>query len=79
MEKLSNLSGAVLSIKWNCCNCHSDSLSSSDVLTVKNNQKVYVNNLQLPAAILLSGNNFTKFDLLAKFLSLETISESVFY
>ena len=74
-----NLSGAVLSIKWNCCNGHSDSWSSSDVLTIKNNQKVYANNLQLSAAILLSGNNFTKFDLLAKFLSLETISESVFY
>jgi len=45
----------------------------------KKNQIAYVNNLQPLAAILLSGNNFTKFDLLAKFLSLETISESVFY
>ena len=69
----------MLSVKWNCCTGHSDSWSSSDVLTVKNNKKVYVNDLQLSAAILLSGNNFTKFDLLAKFLSLETISESVFY
>ena len=68
-----NISGAVLSIKWNCCNGHSDSWSSYDVLTVKKNQIVCM------AAILLSGNNFTKFDLLAKFLSLETISESVFY
>ena len=41
---IENLSGAVLPIKWNCCNGHSDSWSSSDVLTVKNNQKVFVNN-----------------------------------
>ena len=64
-----NMSGAVLAIQWNCSNGHSNSWISSEVLTVKNNQKVYVNNVQLSAAILLSGNNFAKFELLAKFLA----------
>ncbi|XP_044183728.1 uncharacterized protein LOC114974540 [Acropora millepora] len=56
-----------------------DSWTSSEVLAVKSNQKVYVNNVQLSAAILLSGNNFQKFNLFAKFLGLSSISESIFY
>ena len=74
-----NMSGAVLAIQWNCSNGHSNSWISSEVLTVKNNQKVYVNNVQLSAAILLSGNNFAMFELLAKFLGLSSISETLFY
>ena len=72
-------SGAVLIIKWNCANGHVDYWTSSEVLTVKNNQKVYVNNVQLSAAILLSGNNFIKFELFSKFLGLANISETLFY
>ena len=74
-----NMSGAVVIIQWNCSHGHADSWTSSDVLTVKSNQKVYVNNVQLCAAILLSGNNFQKFDLLAKFLGLSSISETLYY
>ncbi|XP_068729053.1 uncharacterized protein [Montipora capricornis] len=73
------MSGAVVTIQWNCTNGHADSWTSSEVLAVKSNQKVYVNNVQLSAAILLSGNNFQKFNLLAKFLGLSSISESLFY
>ena len=73
------MSGAVVTIQWNCTNGHADSWTSSEVLAVKNNQKVFVNNVQLEAAILLSGNNFQKFNLLAKFLGLSSISESLFY
>lgn len=73
------MSGAVMVIQWNCSNGHSNCWNSSEVLTVKNNQKVYVNNIQLSAAILLSGNNFGKVELFAKFLNLQSISESVFY
>ena len=71
------MSGAVLAIQWNCCHEHSNSWILSEVLTVKNNQKVYVNNVQLSAAILQSGNNFAKFELLAKFLVLSSISETL--
>lgn len=73
------MSGAVAIIDWKCTNGHADSWTSSEVLTVKNNQKVYVNNVQLSAAILLSGKNFQKFNLLANFLGLSSISESLFY
>ena len=73
------MSGAVVTIQWNCTNGHADSWTSSEVLAVKSNQKVYVNNVQLSAAILLRGNNFQKFNLFAKFLGLSSISESLFY
>ena len=59
--------------------CHFVTWASSDVLTVRNNQKVYVNNFQMAATILLSRNNFLKFSLLSKFLGLEIISERLFY
>ena len=72
-------SGAVLVLHWICSKRHFASWSSSEVLTSKNNQKVYVNNVQLAAAILLSGNNFQKISLLSKFLGLQIISESLFY
>ena len=70
--------GAVLIIQWNCANGHVDYWTSSEILIVKNNQKVNVNNVQLSAAIFLSGNNFIKFELLSKFLSLANISETLF-
>ena len=64
-------------VQWNFTNGHADSWTSSKVLAVKSNQKV--KNVQLSAAILLSGNNFQKFNLFAKFLGLSSISESLFY
>ena len=73
------MSGTVLMLDWNCDNGHLGNWASSDVLTVKNHHKVYVNNIQLAAAILLSGNNFQKFSLLFKFLGLEIMSETLFY
>ena len=73
------VSGAVLILQWNCKNGHSGVWTSSEVVTEKRNQKVYVNNVHLAAAILFSGNNFQKINLLAKFLGLETISETLFY
>ena len=73
------MSGATVVVEWKYSNKHADSWASSEILTVKNNQKVYVNNIQLSAAILLSGNNYQKFNLQAKFLGLASISESLFY
>ena len=74
-----SMSGAVLILQWNCTKGHFSTWTSSEVLTEKNHQKIYVNNVQLAAVILLSGNNFQKFDFLARFLDLEIISETLFY
>ena len=40
---------------------------------------MFVNNVQLAAAVLLSGNNCQKINLLAKFFGLQFISETIFY
>ena len=72
-------SGAVLLLHWSCDNGHSGTWASSELLTKKNHQKVYVNNVQLAAAVLLSGNNYQKINLLAKFFGLQFISETIFY
>ena len=45
------MSGAVLTLQWNCDSGHFGTWASADVLTVRNNQKVYVNNFQMAAAI----------------------------
>ena len=45
------MSGAVLTLQWNCDSGHFGTWASADVLTVRNNQKVYVNYFQMTAAI----------------------------
>ena len=45
------MSGAVLTLQWNCDSGHFGTWASSDVLTVRNIQKVNVNNFQMAAAI----------------------------
>ena len=45
------MTGNVLTLQWNCDSGHFGTWASSDVLTVRNNQKVYVNNFQMAAAI----------------------------
>ena len=45
------MSGAVLTLWWNCDSGHFGTWASSDVLTVRNNQKVNVNNFQMAAGI----------------------------
>lgn len=72
-------SGAVLILHWNCDSGHSGTWASSEVLTEKKGQKVYANSVQVAAAVLLSGNNYQKINLLAKFLGLQFISETLFY
>ena len=66
--------GSVLELWLTCNNKHSIKWASS-----KKVNEVYVINLQLLSSIVLSGNLFVKFALLAKFLHLNIPSESSFY
>lgn len=61
-------------IKWCCTSGHTETFSSS-----KDLNEIYSNNLQVAASIMLSGNNFAKFEKLANFLGLSFISYSTFY
>ena len=46
-----------------CTNGHSKKWVSSEVLTQKRNQSIYLNDSMLPAAIIISGNHYEKFSL----------------
>ena len=59
-------------------NGHSKKWVSSEVLSYKQGQPVYLNDALLPAAILVSGNNYDKFGLLCKALGLSIISKNTF-
>lgn len=53
-----------------CPNGHTKKWVSSEVLAQKRNQSIYLNDSLLPAAIIISGNNYEKFSLLCKALGL---------
>ena len=61
-----------------CANGHSKKWVSSEVLAQKRNQSIYVNDSLLPAAIIVSGNNYEKFSLLCKGLGLNVVGRNTF-
>ena len=70
--------GTCLVIKWTCPNGQaghsSGSWASQPMLS-----GMYAGNLLVPTALILSGNNFTKVALMAKFLNLNFISKASFF
>jgi len=73
------MSGAVLVLQWNCSNEHSDSWTSSEVLVLKKQPESLCEQCATGSCYLLSGNNLIKFDLLAKFLGLRSVSKSLYF
>lgn len=61
-----------------CANGHSKKWVSSEVLAQKRNQPVYLNDSLLPAATIISGNNYEKFSLLCKTLGLNVVGRDTF-
>ncbi len=61
--------GTVLKLSWSCSNSHFGHWLSSEVLTSRNNNNVYVNDILVSSSVLLSGNNYTKYSLLCKALN----------
>ena len=66
--------GSVLEIRWKCLAGHVGEWQSS-----KRVGSLYVNNIQTAAALLFTGNNFTKLSLFSKCLSLAFFSPQAFY
>ena len=63
-----SVDGMVLSISHRCSVGHAGVWHSSSVLTKKRGQKVFVTSVLLSSAVLLTGNNFVKVELMAKML-----------
>lgn len=57
---------------------HCKKWESSEVLVTKRSSNIYLNDSLQAAAIIISGNNYEKFSLLAKALNLNLISVSTF-
>ena len=70
--------GSRVEITRKCKNGHSQKWVSSEVLGAKHNSDFYLNDYLLAAAIIISGNNYSKFALLCKALGLNIISSNTF-
>lgn len=70
--------GSRVEITRKCKYGHSRKWISSEVLGAKHNSDFYLNDYLLAAAIIISGNNYSKFALLCKALGLSIISSNTF-
>ena len=70
--------GGVLEICWKCSNGHYGIWHSSSLLGRKRGQKVFVLPVLAAAAVLISGNNFEKIQMLMNFANIDFISEATF-
>ena len=71
-----SVDGGVLSVSYRCSVGHTGVWHSSSVLTEKRCQKVFVTSVLLSSAVLLTGNNFDKVELMAKMLRMAFVSSS---
>ena len=70
--------GTCLVVKWKCPNYkagHSSGTWASQPML----HGMYAGNLLVPSCLVLSGNNFAKLALMAKFLNLNFVSKAMFY
>jgi len=72
-------SGCCVVVEGICKSGHRFNWFSSEVIRNANNQKIYLDNLNVASAILLSGNQFGKLSLFCKFLSISFVKRSMFH
>ena len=65
--------GCTMELRWSCGNGHNGKWQSSNKY-----REMYSNNIQFSSALLLSGNNYAKIDLMSRFLGLSCPSKSSF-
>ena len=70
--------GGNIDVLSHCSNGHNKKWVSSEVLSQTNNQPIYMNDSLLPAAIIISGNNYEKFSLMCKALGLNILGRNTF-
>ena len=67
-----------IDIEWKCTRGHYGKWESSEILTTNHHSKIFLNDSMMAIAIVLSGNNYGKFELLCKALNLNIISKTTF-
>ena len=79
LEVTYKICGFVATVQGSCVDGHSFNWVSSDVIVNQNGSKVMEENLNLTAARVLSGNQFSKISLILQFAGLAVISSSSFH
>ncbi len=67
----SNEKGSVFILSWSCPRGHAGIWRSSEVLKVTKNNNVYVNDILIPAAVVLSGSQYYKFSNFCQAMNLQ--------
>lgn len=70
--------GATITLQWECEAGHKGQWSSSEVVVRKGGQDVFSNDILWCACCFLSGNNYTKLQLMGKFLNMAMPDKSTF-
>ena len=66
-------------LRGKCSAGHTFHWESSDTLMNQNNARLFLDNLQLSSAIVLSGNHYQKIMILASFFGLQILCSTVFH
>ena len=74
-----SIRGCVLTIQGSCEDGHVFYWSSSEELYSQNGGKVMLDNLYLAAAVVLSGNQFSKVKLMFRFAEIACLSSTTFH
>lgn len=75
---MQSVKGSVATLSWDCSNGHKGTWVSSEVLTRSYFSNFYVNDVLICASVLLTGNNYSKFQLLCKALNAKVPEMSTF-
>lgn len=71
--------GCSLKINGRCANAHTFTWCSSDVITNVTGSKLFLDNLHFASAVVLSGNSFSKLELVCRFFNLHVVSSTTFH
>ena len=72
-------SGCCVSIFGTCTKGHPFHWESSDRIGTEDQRKLHINNLHFAATVVLSGNNYSKMELFARFYQLNILCSAGFY
>ena len=73
------VTGCCITVFGTCTSGHQFNWNSSDILTSQVGGTIYLDNLNFASALVLSGNNYRKFMVFARFYGLQIIGATTFH
>ena len=71
--------GTSKTLKWSCANKHHGKWESSEIIAVRDKRPIYLNDLLLSSALILTGNNWAKCEALFKALNIHILGRNSFH